>query len=141
MFPALKILLHIYAKKFFTKRNKIYIEKIHKLKSLNYSLLIQAIYDKILIDLVCCKLSEKKLLDFLNCYVVFFKNNPNRKFQRVSLLPFSKWYVKKYHKSYNWSKIINAIITKTIENLNKNLKSKANKIKDKLIFCDLETIT
>jgi hypothetical protein len=34
-----------------------------------------------------------------------------------------------YHKKYEYGKIIDAIINDTIENLNKNLKSKALEIK------------
>jgi hypothetical protein len=110
------------------------IGNIEKLRFLNYSLLIKALYEKILFKIVCCDIKKKELIYFLKCYISVFKNASNRKFPRISLLPFSKWYVKKYHKSYNWSKIINAINTNTIDNLNKNLKTKANKIKDNFIF-------
>ena len=85
---------------------------------------MQGNYENILIDLVYGTLKRKNLIKFLKYYISIFQNKKNRKFPRVSLLPFSKWYVKKYHKSYNLSKIINAIKTNTIENLNKNLKTK-----------------
>ena len=85
------------------------------------------------------KLNVNSINKFLNTAIEVKQYPKNRKFPRVSLLPFSKWYVKKYHKSYNLSKIINAIKTDTIEELNKNLKSKANKMKNKLIFNDENT--
>jgi hypothetical protein len=133
----IKILLHVYVSEVLKKQNKNknnLLNLIKELKYVNYSLFLQAIYDKILIDLVCGKLKKARLINFLKSYVDINKNKLNRKFPRVSLLPFSKWYVKKYHKSYNWSKIINAIKSNTIDDLNKNLKSKANKIKDKISF-------
>lgn len=36
-------------------------------------------------------------------------------------------YVKKYHGKYKYTKIVNAIISDTQEELNKNLKTKAKK--------------
>jgi|688.fasta_scaffold190499_1 hypothetical protein len=139
----IKFLLHFYVTNIMikkkSKKKENIITQIKKLKFLNYSLFLQGVYENILIDLICGKLKKKQLIHFLNCYVSVFQNKENRKFPRVSLLPFSKWYVKKYHKSYNWSKIINAIKTNTIDELNKNLKSKANKIKDKIIYDETNT--
>lgn len=139
----IKLMLHFYITEMISKKENFkktnIINEIKKLKFLNYSLLLQGIYENILIDIVCGNLKKKQLENCLKCYISVFKNSKNRKFPRISLLPFSKWYVKKYHKSYNWSTIINAIKTNTIDNLNKNLKSKANKIKDKLIFDEPNT--
>jgi hypothetical protein len=36
-------------------------------------------------------------------------------------------YVKKYHGKYKYTKIVNAIISDTLEELNKNLKTKSKK--------------
>ena len=47
---------------------------------------------------------------------------------RVSKTPFSKWYVKGYSASAAMIKIIQAIINKTTEELNKNLKTHAKNI-------------
>jgi hypothetical protein len=45
------------------------------------------------------------------------------------VMPYCKWYVKMYHKKYEYEKIVKAIINDTIESLNKNLKTKAEEIK------------
>ena len=60
------------------------------------------------------------------------KNEKNRKAERKSLVPFTKWYVKMYHEKYKLEKIMDAIYNNTIDELNKNLKSDANKIKNKI---------
>ena len=43
------------------------------------------------------------------------------------MIPGSKWYIKKYSDTAASKKIYNAILTNTINELNKNLKSMANK--------------
>ncbi len=48
-----------------------------------------------------------------------------RNFYRKSLIPFSKWYVKMYHKIYQDKRILEAIIYSDTDNLDKNLKTKA----------------
>ena len=52
-----------------------------------------------------------------------------RQFERKSIIPFIKWYVKMYHSMYKFKKIIDAFNNDTIESLNKNLKvvAKQNK--------------
>jgi len=54
-----------------------------------------------------------------------YKNKENRSFPRVSLLPFSKWYIKKYHKKYDMDQILSAIYNNTVNKLHKNLKTRA----------------
>jgi hypothetical protein len=39
-------------------------------------------------------------------------------------MPYSKWYVKKYHQIYELRKIVNSIINGKTDDLNKNLKLK-----------------
>ena len=59
-------------------------------------------------------------------------------------MPYSKWYVKKYHQIYELRKIVNSIINGKTDDLNKNLKLKANglmeNIKDKSTFSKLKEI-
>ena len=43
------------------------------------------------------------------------------------MIPGSKWYIKKYSDEAASKKIYNAILTNTVNELNKNLKSTANK--------------
>ena len=56
------------------------------------------------------------------------KDKQNRVSDRKSLIPFSKWYVKMYHKIYQDKKILNAILNDTVNKLDKNLKVMAKKI-------------
>jgi len=63
--------------------------------------------------------------DYNKNYVKIQKNKLNRNFNRTSILPFSKWYVKSYSKINEFKKIIKAIEHDKIDSLNKNLKLKA----------------
>lgn len=56
------------------------------------------------------------------------KNETGRSFPRHSKTPFTKWYVKGYSVATQMKKIIDAIINKKINTLNKNLKVIANRI-------------
>ena len=51
-----------------------------------------------------------------------------RSYERKSLLPFTKWYVKMYHKYYKDKKIYEAITLGETSKLDKNLKLIADKI-------------
>jgi hypothetical protein len=50
------------------------------------------------------------------------------------MVPFTKWYIKKYHKKYDMDKILTAIFNNTINELHKNLKSKANKFSKMIVY-------
>jgi len=64
---------------------------------------------------------------FMKTNIILVKNEINRSYDRESRIPFTKWYVKKYHGKYKYTKIINAIKDNTQEELNKNLKTKSKK--------------
>ena len=103
------------------KNNKISTCKI----KINESLLIKGIFNNLLIDIIKGTLNIEILQKFINCYCKIIKNEENRHFERISLQPFTKWYVKKYLNEYKYKKIFEAILNNNIEDLNKNLKSKA----------------
>lgn len=126
----IKYLIHIYMSSSTFNERKKYKTFLNDdcLRTINYSCLINGMYEKCLVHLVKNKYSQKKIISFMDCYFCTINNKQNRSFLRESLIPFSKWYVKKYHKIYNLHKIINAIFTKTVDDLNKNLKTQALKI-------------
>jgi len=94
-------------------------------KKINFSLLIDGLYTKFLTILIKNKYTKKKINKFTKCYFDTYTNEDNRSFPRESLIPFTKWYVKKYHKKYNIDIIMTAIMTYNVEKLNKNLKKHA----------------
>ncbi len=73
----IKLLLHFYisdiVNKTKNKKNNI-IDEICKLKFLNYSLLLQGIYENILTDIICGTVTRSQLINFLKCYISTFKN-------------------------------------------------------------------
>ena len=104
-------------------REPVYIANVY----VNYSEFLTLFYDEILINLLNGNLYND-LIDSLNKSLIIKKDKKDRKFDRKSLVPFSKWYVKMYHKIYKDLKIYKAIIEQTTENLDKNLKVQAHKI-------------
>jgi len=109
------------------KNNEINILTEPNDQYVNYSNVIYGIYKK-LIDVLCDgKLDEKIMNKFIKVYVSSIISKKNRKFPRKGMIPGSKWYIKKYSDTAASKKIYNAILTNTINELNKNLKSMANK--------------
>ena len=77
-----------------TKTNKIVECSI----KINESLLMEGIYTNLLKNIINGNLTEDSLKLFMKIYIKLIKNENNRSFPRVSKIPFSKWYVKEYHK-------------------------------------------
>jgi hypothetical protein len=92
---------------------------------INESLLIEGIFENLLIDIINGKLNIQLIEKFINCYCKIIKNENNRSFERISLQPFTKWYIKKYLNDYKYCKILEALHNNNYEELNKNLKTKA----------------
>ena len=109
------------------KNNEINILTEHKDQYVNYSNVIYGIYKR-LIDILCDgKLDVKFMNKFIKAYVSPITSKKNRKFPRKGMIPGSKWYIKKYSDEAASKKIYSAILTNTVDELNKNLKSMANK--------------
>ena len=109
------------------KNNEINILTEHKDQYVNYSNVIYGIYKK-LIDILCDgKLNVKIMNKFIKAYVSPITSKKNRKFPRKGMIPGTKWYIKKYSDEAASKKIYSAILTNTVGELNKNLKSMANK--------------
>jgi len=125
------------------KRDEFIKDKFVKCSvKINSSLSLKGFYKILLQKIINGKLDYNTLEKYSRNYIKIDKNETNRVFKRSSISPFSKWYIKKYHKIYELKKIINAIINDKIEDLNKNLKLKAKdlieNIKDKTTFPKLK---
>jgi hypothetical protein len=105
---------------------KIYYfnNKKDKFNKINESNILKGIFRDLMKDIIKGKLTKSILDNFINSYIIKDRNKDNRNFERVSLKPFSKWYIKKYHTTYKYNKLIEADITKNNTELNKNLKYK-----------------
>jgi len=102
--------------------------EIYKTKvNINFSNFYEILCSKYLNLIVDAKLDTNILL-YLKKAIVINKDKLNRKYERKSLVPFTKWYVKMYHKIYQDLKIYKAITEQNIESLDKNLKMQVNKI-------------
>ena len=108
------------------KKKRSNLEKVCTIK-INKSNLVKGIYDLMLIKLIESKLNAENIKVFMKTNIILIKNEINRSYDRESRIAFTKWYVKKYHGKYKYTKIISAIISDTKEELNKNLKTKAKK--------------
>jgi hypothetical protein len=115
----------IIKKLFFTLNENKDKHKDKDTYKINETLLIKGIFDYLLLDIINGELTFIKLKNFVDSYCIYIKNDLNRTFERVSLIPFTKWYIKKYHYIYKYTKILKALIDGDISSLNKNLKSKA----------------
>ena len=118
------------------KRTKEYKEKLkdylnsktYEAKvNINFNHFYEKFSEKVLINLIDGKLNNEHI-KILNKAIKVSKDKQNRKYKRKSLIPFTKWYVKMYHKIYQDKKIYDAIISGTTDKLNKNLKLKAEQI-------------
>ena len=121
-------------KKYFIRKNKAKLKtSINKKNNtittckikINESLLINGIFENLLIDIITGKLDMKLIEKFIDSYCKIIKNEKNRQFERISLQPFTKWYIKKYLTEYKYCKILEALSNDNFEDLNKNLKTKA----------------
>jgi hypothetical protein len=128
-----KILCLLY---FFKKQenDKEYINKVLKsnennkiINNINWSLLTNGIYLHFVDLMFTKKVVIEKINKFLKSYIKEISSKKNRSFLRIGLISGSKWYLKKYSDNAAFKKIITSIIGDTIDELNKNLKSTANK--------------
>ena len=96
---------------------------------INESLLMTGIFDVLLHSIINGQLIESKINNFCESYIKKINNKKDRHFPRTAKKPFCKWYLKGYSASTRLLKIIEAIENKKVNELNKNLKVIANRIK------------
>jgi hypothetical protein len=107
------------------------VNKINEISSntkINKSNLMKGIYDTLLIDLLKGTLKQSTFDSFCKCYITLTNNEKNRSFPRNSKTPFTKWYIKGYSDITKFAKVLKAIQNGTVDKLNKNLKTIANKV-------------
>lgn len=115
---------------------------------LNENLIISGIKDVLIKDIINCSINCDKINNIFKTHFTEHQNKTNRSNPRVSKIPFTKWYIKKYHELYkekiklcnNELKIIQVInkndskimeIKKEILNLKKEKKEILLKLKEK----------
>lgn len=95
---------------------------------INYSNLINGIFDSIIWEMLDGTLNDELLDKFCESYIKIIQNKTNRSFPRTSKTPFSKWYVKGYSNLTKYMTVIEAILNDNVNELNKNLKTIAKNI-------------
>jgi hypothetical protein len=111
-----------------TKRNKKNGKIVDCTVKINEENLMKGICNELLKYIISGKLTMEIINKFCKSYIKIIKNETDRHFERISKTPFTKWYLKGYSQMSQMTKIITAIINKTLNKLNKNLKLKAKKI-------------
>ena len=89
---------------------------------------LAGIYDELLNYILSGSLTDELFEKLMKYYVKIIKNETGRSFERVSKMPFSKWYIKKYSDKSKYQRILSAIVEGTVDKLDKNLKILANKV-------------
>lgn len=103
-------------------------DKLSKNKKINKTLLITGLYDGLLVDMISNSINESSYT-MIRKYVMTYNTQIGRHNPRKSKTPFTRWYVKDYSESSKYSKVINAILDKKTNELNKNLKTLSKRIK------------
>ena len=111
----------------YMKKNNIITSK-RNTKKINKSNLIKGIFNVIIYNILDNKLSCNEFNKFTKSYIKINSNIKDRSFPRTSKTPFTKWYIKGYSNQTKYMKIIDAIINKSVNSLNKNLKTIAKLI-------------
>jgi Transposase DDE domain len=96
---------------------------------INKTNLIKGIFEELIYEILKGKVTSYRFNIFCNSYILIIKNKPNRSFPRNSKTPFSKWYIKGYSDHTKLIRIIEASLDNKINELNKNDKMIANRIK------------
>jgi hypothetical protein len=114
------------------KTKKSYTSSI----SVKRSLLVQNFFNVLMKDVVLGKLTENQINTFLKYDIKTDQNKNDRTNPRISLRPFTKWYVKKYTIVSDYTHIITAKVIGSSRDLNKNLKLKYKNIKITKKLCE-----
>jgi len=107
---------------YFNKYKKDFEYKVNK------SHLVKGITDNLLYKILKNKITSQSINRFTKLYIKITRNKKDRSFPRTSKTPFIKWYIKGYSDHTKFMRIINAILDKKVDKLDKNLKVIANRI-------------
>lgn len=112
-----------------TKIMKI-INHITKNKKINNTHFMTGMSERLFLEKMIKGNLDIAFMDKFNKnYIKKDYNKQNRHFPRISNIPFSKWYVKKFSVDAEINKILEAIMCNKVNDLDKNKKLKASKIK------------
>lgn len=107
--------------------------KSKKNKIINKSHLMESILSHVIHHILNNTLSQK--FEYLcKISIKYVKSPKGRQFPRISLTPFSKWYLKSYSNEACLVKTIDAITDGTVDDLHRNKKLMASKIKIKKTY-------
>jgi len=95
----------------------------------NMSNMVSGMFDFMIHNIIYDKLTDQLLDQFCSNYIIIVRNRLNRSFPRTSKKPFTKWYIKGYSNQTRFMRIVEAVINNTVDELNKNDKMIARKIK------------
>lgn len=95
---------------------------------INISKLMRGIYKYMLNTLFYDKFNITNIKKYFSVFIEIKSYAKNRKFRRVAIMSIYKWYYKSYSNSTFDKRIVLAIIENNVNELNKNEKSKSNKI-------------
>jgi hypothetical protein len=110
------------------KKNGKATQKVIAIVNINKTNIIKGIFKDFLYELLSGVLSVSDYENFCKAYIIQTKNEKDRLLPRYAKTPFKKWYVKGYSEITKYSRIVRAIINKTIDKLDKNLKMLAKRI-------------
>ena len=104
-------------------------KKVKCTVKINLSNIIKGLIESNFIKLMLKgQLSMRKINIFMKSYIIIKKNKLDRTFSRKAKRPFSKWHLKGYSEINQYGRIIDALLTDTVDKLNKNLKLMAKRI-------------
>jgi hypothetical protein len=106
------------------KENKNENEKVKCNIKINKTLLMKCVFN-LIIPIFSGSLSEKKLKNNLDIFIVINKSDPTIYNKRICKTPFKKWYIKGYTHKSDMIKIVYYML-KFKDEINDNLKSKSN---------------
>lgn len=70
-------------------------------EQINKAVLTKAIYDDLILRFIYCyKLSTKILRNFIQRSAIYCHSQKGKSYARISTIPYTKWYVKKYYHKY-----------------------------------------
>ena len=106
------------------KNNKNENEKVKCNIKINKTLLMKCVFN-LIIPILSGSLSEKKLKNNFDIFIVINKSDPTLYNKRICKTPFKKWYIKGYTHKSDMIKIVYYML-KFKDKINDNLKSKSN---------------